>query len=58
MYKKLALKLHPDKALNQCKFARRLSPAAAEPVSATEVRRSDGQLCYQQAIASSRHMPP
>ena len=37
VYKKLALKFHPDKALSNCKFATAITPSAAQLASQTEV---------------------
>ena len=37
VYKKLALKFHPDKALSNCKFATAITPSAAKLASQTEV---------------------
>ena len=37
VYKKLALKFHPDKALSNCKFAAAITPSAAQLASQGEV---------------------
>ena len=37
VYRKLALKLHPDKAMSQCKFSASICPAAPSLVNTQEV---------------------
>lgn len=55
VYKKLALKLHPDKALAQCKFSTSVVPSAQGPATVAKVGLSMRIVRRESTVATAHN---